>query len=263
MAEMRKFLAVYTKELRSYFVSPVAYVIAGVFLFLSGYMFRNILMQFNLICLQFSQRAQFMQGQMPSLNLNEWVVTQFFGVMDFIWLLVVPMLTMRLFAEEKKTGTIELLMTSPISTTQVLLGKFFACLTLYTVIVAMTLVYCIILEIYGSPDWGPITSAYIGYILLGATFIGVGILASALTENQIVAVLVSFGILLVLWLIDWSASFAGPTAAKILQYLSIVGHLQDFQRGVIDTKDVVFYLTFTFFCLFLTTRVLESRKWRR
>ena len=128
---------------------------------------------------------------------------------------------------------------------------------------ALTLIYCVILEIYGSPDWGPIFSAYIGYILLGGTFIGVGILASALTENQIVAVLVSFGLLLLLWLIDWSASFAGPTAAKILQYISIVGHLQDFQRGVIDTKDVVFYLTFTFFCLFLTTRVLESRRWRR
>lgn len=260
---MRNFLAIYTKELKSYFVSPVAYVIAGVFLFLSGYLFRNILMQFNMVCLQFAQRAQFMQGQMPPLNLNEWVITQFFGVMDFIWLLVVPMLTMRLFAEEKKSGTIELLMTSPVSTTQILLGKFFACLTLYTAIVALTLIYCVILEIYGSPDWGPIFTAYIGYILLGGTFIGVGILASALTENQIVAVLVSFGLLLLLWLIDFSASFAGPTAAKILQYISIVGHLQDFQRGVIDSKDVVFYLTFTFFCLFLTTRVLESRRWRR
>ena len=260
---MRNFLAIYTKELKSYFVSPVAYVIAGVFLFLSGYLFRNILMQFNMVCLQFSQRAQFMQGQIPPLNLNEWVITQFFGVMDFIWLLVVPMLTMRLFAEEKKSGTIELLMTSPISTTQILLGKFFACLTLYTTIVALTLIYCVILEIYGSPDWGPIFTAYVGYILLGGTFIGVGILASALTENQIVAVLVSFGLLLLLWLIDFSASFAGPTAAKILQYISIVGHLQDFQRGVIDSKDVVFYLTFTFFCLFLTTRVLESRRGRR
>lgn len=260
---MRNFLAVYTKELRSYVVSPVAYVIAGVFLFLSGYLFRNILMQFNFWCLQFSQRSQFMQGGMPNLNLNEMVVTQFFAVMDFIWLLVVPMITMRLFAEEKKSGTIELLMTSPISTVEVLLGKFFAALSLYTAIVALTLVYCIILEVYGDPDWGPIWSAYLGYLLLGGTFIGVGVLASSLTENQIVAVLLSFGALLLLWLIDWSASFAGPTAAKILQYLSIVEHLQDFQKGVIDTEDVVFYLTFIFFSLFLTTRVLESRRWRR
>ena len=261
---MRNFLAVYTKEMRSYFVSPVAYVIAGVFLFLSGYLFRNILMQFNFLCLQFSQRSQYMgQMGMPNLNVNEFVVTQFFGVMDFIWLLVVPMLTMRLFAEEKKTGTIELLMTSPISTTQILLGKFFACLSLYSMIVALTLVYCVILEAYGDPDWGPIWSAYLGYLLLGCTFIGVGILASALTENQIVAVLLAFGALLLLWLIDWSASFAGPTAAKILQYLSIIEHLEDFQRGVIDTKDVVFYLSFTFFTLFLTSRALESRSWRR
>lgn len=260
---MRNFWAVYTKELRSYFVSPVAYVIAGVFLFLSGYLFRNILMQFNFVCLQFSQRSQFMQGGMPNLNLNEIVVTQFFAVMDFIWLLVVPMITMRLFAEEKKSGTIELLMTSPISTLQVLLGKFFAALTLYMAIVALTLLYCVILEVYGDPDWGPIWSAYLGYLLLGGTFIAVGVLASSLTENQIVAVLLSFGALLLLWLIDWSASFAGPTAAKILQYLSIIQHLQDFQRGVIDTGDVVFYLSFIFFSLFVTTRVLESRRWRR
>jgi len=260
---MRNFLAVYTKELRSYFVSPVAYVIAGVFLFLSGYLFRNILMQFNYWCLQFSQRAQYMQGQMPNLNLNEMVVTQFFGVMDFIWLLVVPMLTMRLFAEEKKSGTIELLMTSPVSTVQVLLGKFFACLTLYSAIVALTLVYCLILEAYGDPDWGPIWAAYLGYLLLGGTFIGVGVLASAITENQIVAVLLSFGALLLLWLIDWSASFAGPTAAKILSSISIIEHLTDFQHGVIDTKDVIFYLSFIFFSLFVTTRVLESRRWRR
>lgn len=260
---MRNILAIYNKELRSYFVSPVAYVIAGVFLFLSGYLFRNILMQFNYWCLQFSQQQQSMQGGMPNLNLNEMVVTQFFGVMDFIWLMVVPMLTMRLLAEEKKNGTMELLMTSPISTVEVLLGKFFACLTLYMAIVALTLVYCGILEVYGDPDWGPIWSAYLGYLLLGGTFIGVGMLASSLTENQIVAVLLSFGALLLLWLIDWSASFAGPTAAKILQYLSIIGHLQDFQRGVIDTSDVIFYLSFIFFTLFVTSRVLESRRWRR
>jgi ABC-2 type transport system permease protein len=260
---MRNFLAVYSKEMRSYFVSPVAYVIAGVFLFLSGYLFRNILMQFNMLCLQLGQRAQQMGGQMPALNLNEMVVVQFFAVMDFIWLLIVPMLTMRLYAEEKKTGTIELLMTAPISSVEVLLGKFFACFSLYSIIVSLTMVYFVILEAYGSPDWGPIFSGYLGYFFLGATFISVGILASALTENQIVAVLLSFGILLLFWLIDWSASFAGPTAAKILQYMSFIEHLEDFQRGVIDSKDVVFYLSFSFFCLFLTTRVVESRRWRR
>jgi len=257
-------IAVYAKEMRSYFVSPVAYVIAGVFLFLSGYLFRNILMQFNQWCLIYAQRAQMMNmSGMPSLNLNELVVTEFFAVMDFIWLLVIPMLTMRLFAEEKKTGTIELLLTSPVSTVQLLLGKFLACLSLYAMIVALTLVYFGILELYGSPDWGPIFSGYLGYLLLGGAFISVGILGSALTENQIVAVLVSFGMLLLLWLIDWSASFAGPTSAKILKYLSFIEHLQDFQRGVIDTKDVVFYLSFIFFSLFVTSRVIESRRWRR
>jgi len=110
---------------------------------------------------------------------------------------------------------------------------------------------------------GGFRPGYLGYLLLGGAFISIGILASALTENQIIAVLVSFGMLLLLWLIDWSASFAGPTAARILQYLSFIEHLQDFQRGVIDTKDVVFYLSFIFFSLFLTSRVIESRRWRR
>ncbi len=261
---MRNMIAVYNKEMRSYFVSPVAYVIAGVFLFLSGYLFRNILMQFNYWSLQFAQRSQMMQmGGMPTLNLNEMVITQFFAVTDFIWLLIVPMLTMRLFAEEKKTGTMELLMTSPVSTVELLLGKYLACLSLYAMIVAMTLVYHIILTVYGSPDWGPIATGYVGYLLLGGAFISVGILASSLTENQIVAVLLGFGMLLLLWLIDWSASFAGPTAARILRYLSFIEHLQGFQRGVIDTKNVVFYLSFIFFSLFLTTRVIESRRWRR
>jgi len=260
---MRNFLALYSKEMRSYFVSPIAYVVAGLFLLISGFLFRNIVMQFNLLSLQLGQRAQYMGGAMPALNLNEMVVTQFFAVMYFIWLLLMPFLTMRLFAEEKRSGTIELLMTSPISTIQLVLGKFFACFSLYTLIVALTLVFLLILDAYGDPDWGPIWSAYIGYLLLGGAFVGVGLLASTLTENQIVAGVIAFVALLTLWLIDWSASFAGPTAAKIFQYLSIIAHLKDFHRGVIDTSDVVFYLSLTFFCLFLTALSINSRRWRR
>ena len=256
---MKGIYVVYRKELYRLFASPIFYVVAFIFLALVGYFFYSSVAYYSLLSFQ-AGRNPFLSEQ---LNLTDMVLEPFFGSISVVLLLMVPLITMRLFAEEKKTGTIELLMTSPISSVQVLLGKFFACFSLYAIIVSLTMVYFAILEAYGSPDWGPIFSGYLGYLFLGATFISVGILASALTENQIVAVLLSFGILLLFWLIDWSASFAGPTAAKILQYVSFIEHLEDFQRGVIDTRDVIFYLSFTFFCLFLTTRVIESRRWRR
>ena len=258
---MRNFLAVFTKELRSYFVSPIAYVIAVVSLVLCGYMFRQILMQFNQVCMIYTQQMRY-GGGIPNLNVNEWVVIQFFGVMDFIWLLLVPMLTMRLYAEEQKAGTMELLMTSPITTMQTLLGKFFACFALCTGIVALTLLYPIMLEAYGDPAWGPIISAYAGFLLMGAVFISVGLFASSLTENQIVAAVISFCILLIFWLIDWAANFASPMISKVLTYLSIIEHLRDFQRGLVDTRDIVFYITFAFFMLFTTHTVIESKRWR-
>ena len=259
---MRNFWAVYTKELKTYFVSPIAYTVAGVFIFLSGYFFNNLLKEFSRICFTYTQQMSRMGGQIPLLNLNEWVVTPFFGVMDFIWLLMIPMLTMRLYSEEKKAGTMELLMTSPITTVQVLLGKFFACFTLYLAIVATTIAFPILLEIYAEPDWGPILSAYAGVILMGSTFIAIGVFMSSLTENQIVAVIATFGFILLFWLLDWSASFAGPTLGEVLRYLSIMQHLADFHKGVIDTNDVVYYISFIAFALFLTYSVIESRRWR-
>lgn len=258
---MRNFLAVFTKEIKSYFVSPVAYVIAAVSLVLCGYMFRQIMMQFNQVCMIYTQQMRY-GGGIPNLNVNEFVVMQFFGVMYFIWLLLVPMLTMRLYSEERKGRTMELLMTSPITTMQTLLGKYFACFGLCTGIVALTFLYPILLEAYGDPAWGPIVSAYAGFLMMGGAFISVGVFASALTENQIVAAVISFCILLLFWLIDWAASFAGPTVAKVLTYLSIIEHIRDFSRGMVDTRDVVFYLTFIFFMLFLTHTVIESKRWR-
>jgi len=119
-----------------------------------------------------------------------------------------------------------------------------------------------LLDAYGEPDWGPIGSSYLGVLLLGASFIAVGILASSLTENQIVAVAISFGALLLFWLMGWASQFASGGLRKVMEYLSIIDHMEDFYKGVIDTKDVLFYLSFTFFSLFLTAVVLESRKWR-
>jgi len=260
---MGNFVAVLQKELKTYLVSPIAYVVGAVFLLVSGFFFRNMVIQFNMYCMTYIQQAQRYGGQLPQLNLNEFVVNGFFGSMSFISLFVVPLLTMRLIAEEKKSGTMELLMTSPLSNVQTILGKFVSCFLLYTVIVGLSGFFVLLLEIYGNPDWGPIFSAYVGVLLMGGAFVAVGVFASSLTENQIVAAVLSFAALLIFWVIGWSANFAGPTMGKVLTYLSLVEHIGDFQKGIIDTKDVIFYLSFMFFSLFLTLTVMESRKWRK
>ncbi|MDP6776683.1 MAG: ABC transporter permease, partial [Candidatus Latescibacteria bacterium] len=174
---MRNFVAIYWKEMRSYFGSPVAYVMAGVFLLFSGFFFRNLVLQFNRISLTYLQQPQY-AGRMPPINVNEMVVMSFFGVQFFIWLIITPMLTMRLYAEEKRSGTMELLMTSPITTWQTLLGKFVACFSLYVIIEIAAFGFLGILSVYTDIDWGPVFSACLAVLLLGGTFVSVGILAS-------------------------------------------------------------------------------------
>ena len=260
---MGNFVAILQKELKTYLVSPIAYVVGAVFLLVSGFLFRNLVMQFNMWCMTYIQQAQRYGGQLPQLNLNEVVANGFFGLMSFISLFVVPLLTMRLVAEEKQSGTIELLMTSPLSNVQTILGKFASCFLLYTIIVGLSVFFMVLLEVYGNLDWGPILSAYVGVLLMGGTFVAVGVFASSLTENQIVAAVLSFAALLIFWVIGWAASFAGPTMGKVLTYLSLVEHIGDFQKGIIDTKDVIFYLSVMFFSLFSTLTVMESRRWRK
>jgi ABC-2 type transport system permease protein len=262
MRSVKNILAIYLKEIRSYFVSPVAYVVAAFFLLVTGYMFRQLMVTFNYQCMIYTQQAARFGGQMPPLNINDAVVTNFFGVRYFIWLIVMPMLTMRLIAEEKKMGTMELLMTSPITTVETILGKFFACFSLYAAIEALGLTYLLLLGTYGNPDWGPILTAYVSVLLMGAVFVAVGMVASAVTENQIIAVVIALCTLLLFWLIDWAASFAGPTTSQILRGISVIEHMRDSMRGLIDTKDVIFFLSFTVFSLFLTHRVVESQRWR-
>ena len=259
---MGNIAAIFVKEMRSYFGSPIAYVMAGVFLLFTGYIFQNLVLDFHGLCQYYQQDYQ-QTGTRPTLNVNDMVVAHLFRVQVFVWMMVTPMLTMRLYAEEKRSGTLELLMTSPLTTWQTLLGKFAACLTLYLAIEVGVLSLLGFLSLHATLDWGPILSAYLGILLVGATFISVGIMASSITENQIVAVVMSFFLLMLLWLIDWSSRFASPTMAGILRHLSILAHMSDLTRGVIDTHDVVFFLSMTVFFLFLTHTVIESRRWRQ
>jgi ABC-2 type transport system permease protein len=172
------------------------------------------------------------------------------------------MLTTRLFAEEKKSGTIELLLTYPVRDGEVLAGKFLAAEALYAVLLALTLLYPAIVASFTRVEWGPILTGYLGLVLTGGTFLAVGLLISSLTENQIVAGFGTFGVLLALWIIGWGAEFAGGSLRAVLQYLSITEHMDAFSRGLVDTKDLVYYLTAIAFALFLTLRSLDSKRWR-
>jgi len=179
-----------------------------------------------------------------------------------VLLFFIPMLTMRLFAEEKKSGTMELLLTYPVRDGEILVGKFLAAAALYVVLLALTLVYPALVAYFTRVEWGPILTGYLGLVLMGGTFLAVGLLVSSLTENQIVAGFGTFGILLLFWVIGWGAEFAGGTLRTVLQYLSVTEHIDTFSRGLIDTKDVVYHASAIALALFLSLRSLESKRWR-
>jgi ABC-2 type transport system permease protein len=184
------------------------------------------------------------------------------GNTSVVVLFVLPMITMRTYAEEKRSGTIELLLTSPVTDFQIIMGKFFGAMALYGVMLAVTLLYIAILFVYGNPEWRPIAIGYLGLLLLGGSFIALGLLISSLTKNQIVAGISTFAVLLILWVINWAANSAGPTMASVLNYLSITDHFDDFSKGILDTKHLVYYLSFITFGLFLTAKSVDTERWR-
>ena len=254
---MTNILAIAHKEIRSYFASPMAYIIIGLFALLFGYFYVAILTWFV------QQGTQMSMGMGPgTLNVNQQMIRPLLMNMTVVLLFVLPMITMRTYAEEKRSGTIELLLTSPLTDMQIILGKFLGALTLYATMLLVTLVYVVALFFFGSPEWKPIVTAYIGLLLLGGSFLSMGLLISSLTKNQIVAGMLTFGVFLLLWVIDWIGTFAGPTLEPIVNYLSITQHFDDFAKGVIDTKHVVYYLSFMTFGLFLTAKSVDSERWR-
>ena len=169
---------------------------------------------------------------------------------------------MRTYAEEKRSGTIELLLTSPVTDLQIILGKFLGTLALYATMLGVTVLYVALLFWFGDPEWKPVVIGYLGLLLLGGVFLSVGLFISSLTKNQIVAAVVTFVTFLMLWVIDWMASDATGRTATVLRYLSITGHFDDFSKGVIDTKHVVYYLSFITFGLFLTAKSVDTERWR-
>lgn len=254
---MRGVIAVFKKELLVTFSSPIYYAASFIFLVVAGYFFYSNTAYFSILCFQ-ATRNPFIEN----LNLTDMVLKPFFGDLAVILLLMLPLMTMRIYAEEKKTGTIELLFTYPVSDMATLAGKFLATLTVLLTMLSGTIPYLIILEVLGTLEWGVVISGYLGMILMGGSFIALGIFTSSLTENQIVAAVISFGALLLLFVIGWAKAIAGPILGGILERISIVSHLDPFVRGLVETRDIVFYLLFTFFWLFLTLRFMNSRFWR-
>lgn len=235
------------KELKAYFTSLIAYTVIAIFLIISGYFF-------------YTNLVMFVMFVGSDVKLGLWQHT--FYDMRFITLTLIPLLTMRLFAEEKKLGTIELLYTNPIRDMEIIMGKYLACVLVFIVMLALTLLYPVLLEIVFSVDIGPLVACYTGLFLLGAACIACGIFLSSLTENQIVAAISTVGVLLFLWLIDWNEGIAGKKTMIILHQLSLSEHFFNFIKGVIDIDDVVYYLSLIAFFLFLTKCSLEFRKWR-
>lgn len=236
---MRNVFTLVQKELHSFFVSPIAYVVIAAFLASTGYLFAVIL-----------------------LVSREATLRPLFNNLGVIFLLLSPVLTMRLLADEQRTGTIELLLTSPVRDGEVVLGKFLASLLFLCGMLLPTGLYVLMLLVLDNPDRGPLVSGYLGILLLGGVFLSLGLLASSLTPNQIVAAVISFGGLLMLWLIDMGAQFIDPPVSEVLRYLSLANHFPDFNRGIVDTRDLIYYLSLTILFLFAATRVLESRRWR-
>ncbi|HHZ89240.1 TPA: ABC transporter permease [Candidatus Poribacteria bacterium] len=242
---MKNVLTIATKEIYTYFVSPIAYFVLVIFGGLSGFFFYAIL-----------QRAIVRQELSTAV-----IQVLFRNYVSVILLFFAPAVTMRLFAEETRSGTIELLRTSPVKDIEIVLGKFCASFVLYLTMLATTLVYPFLILPFGKVDIGQIISAYTGMVLLGATFLSFGLMISSMTRNQIVSALTSFGILLVFWIIGSFADRAG-SLSRFFKYLSLIEHLNDFTRGVIVVKDVVYYLSFTFICVFFTIKSVESAKWK-
>jgi ABC-2 type transport system permease protein len=249
---------VYKKELRLYFTSPVAYVILAIFLLIAGYFFYSIFSFFTRASMQMQMNPQ--MGR--DINVTDSVLRPFFSNLSIVLLFLLPLITMRLFAEERRSGTIELLLTYPVRDGAVLIAKYLAALTLYATMIGATLLYPALLLVFNArPEWGPLATGYLGLLLMGGMFLAVGVFASSVTENQIVAAIVTIGVLLMLWIIGWSAEFATGPIATVLTHLSLIEHNDTFAKGVLDTKDIIYYVDITALALFLSLRSLESRRW--
>jgi len=254
---MRTIWTICRRELYSYFVSPIAWVLLAIFAVLGGY-FTYIV---SAVFLRYSMESMMSGGGGP-MNINEQVIAPILSNMAVVGLFLVPLISMRLFAEEKRQGTIELLMTSPVTDIEIILGKWLSAVLMYCALLAILVLDFSFLFVYGKPDWRPVVTGFLGILLQSACLLSFGAFISSTTKNQIVAAAVGFALALLLFILSWTTSFGNSDILQVLSYISIMSHYDSFSRGVIDSKDLIFYLSMIFFGLFLTARSLESVRWR-
>lgn len=254
---MSNIITICRRELKSYFSSPIAYLLMAMFAFLFGFFFWNAVGYFVALSL----RAQ-MSGQAMPMDLNEMVIRPLLMNVSVIGLFLIPLISMRLFAEEKRSGTIELLLTSPVYDMEIIVGKWLAATALYACLLGISALNFGFLFLYGQPDWKPMLIGYLGLILQAGGLLAIGAFISTMTKNQIIAGGVTFGVCLMLWVLEWVAGYETATWATVLGYMSVVRHFEPFSKGVIDTRDFVYFASVIFVGLFLTARSLESLRWR-
>jgi gliding motility-associated transport system permease protein len=254
---MRAFKTIYLRELTAYFHSPIAYVLLVAFLALTGYFFYSGVAYYALASMQMMQNPMMMQ-----INLQTNLLAPLLLNTTVVLMLITPLLTMRLLAEEKRTGTLELLLSYPLGDTTVVLGKFLAAWTFFALMVVSSWLHVALLASMAKLDWASLAVSYLGLFLMGGAFVSLGLWASALTENQIVAAVAGFVALLLAWAMGWSASVAGPTVGPLLNKLSLGTHFQDFPKGLVDTADLAYFVLFIGFFLFLSIRTLEAKRWK-
>src|SRR5438105_15652015 len=249
---MRNVWIICRKELGSYFASPIAYLLLTMFGLIFGFFFWNALGYFVYAGMEMQMR-----GQAYPMNVNEQIIRPLLSNVSVVGLFFIPMITMRLFAEEKRTGTIELLATSPVRDLEIILGKWLAAMILWTCMLLFTALNFAFLFKYGNPDWKPLLIGYLGLLLQAAALLAIGTFISTLTRNQIIAGAATFGICLLLWVLEWVSGYESATWARGLSYMSVITHFASFGRGVLASKDAIFYVTATFLALFFPARSME------
>ncbi len=259
---MKNILAIFGRDFKSYFYSPIAYVVLTIFVLLAGLFYSNIFTAIVESAMMQGMRSQQYGQPAQPIDVPGMVARNFFGTLSVILLFMIPMITMGLFSEERKRGTIELLLTVPLTNIQVVLGKFFAGLTFFCCMLGLSFLLMGTLFYFSTPSLGPIFSGYLGLLLYGASLVALGMFVSTLTENQIIAAVLGFGMILVLWIVDAFAGSTGTVMQQIVSYLSVIQHLEDFIKGVVDTPGVIFYISLTVFGILLTYRSVESYRWR-
>lgn len=264
---MSNVIAIAKKELRIYFTTATSYAVMTAFAVITAFFFLELVSIYQL------QSTQFMQYQAPQMlermNFNDQVITPLFANVQVFFLFLIPMVTMRLIAEEQKTKTMQLLMTTPVRPIEIVLGKYLAAATLVMAMLAITIAFPFFLHLYGqgdgtnsSLDWASVWTGYLGMFLLGASFVSIGLFASSVTDSQIVAVVISFAALLMFWVIGWAGIGKEGFWHDFTNYLSILNHMEGFARGVVKTQDLVYYVSLIVVGLFLTHRMVEAQRWR-